>query len=96
LVQIPFNQASLGLSAGQAHERLATAYQAHPNIRVTAPGRETRFLSADALAHRDEVAIQITADPTGTRFVLTAIFCNLGKGAAGAAEQNLELMLNLA
>lgn len=95
LVQIPFAQSSLGLSAGQAYERLHAAYQCHPHIRVAAPGAETRFLAADALARRDEVAIQVTSDPTGARFVLTAQFCNLGKGAAGAAEKNLELMLNL-
>lgn len=49
--------------------------------------------SANKLAGSDEMEIYVTG--SGERCLLTAVFDNLGKGAAGAAVQNIELMLAL-
>lgn len=51
------------------------------------------FLSAAALSGRDDMAISVFGNES--RMVLTARFDNLGKGASGAAIQNMNLMLGL-
>lgn len=96
LVQIPFSREHLKLSFEQVVERLQLAYQDTPGVRVQAvePGR--RFLDAADLAGSNDVVIQVLTDVSRSRYVLTALFDNLGKGAAGAAVQNIELMLGLA
>lgn len=94
MVQIPFTREHLGLTYEQVLHRLQAAYQGKPRVQVSSepPGR---FLDGAALAGRDDVAIHVLTDASQSRFVLTAQYDNLGKGAAGAAEQNLELMLGL-
>ncbi len=51
------------------------------------------FLSAAACAGRDDM--QITVQGNADRILLIARFDNLGKGASGAAIQNMNLMLGL-
>ena len=52
---------------------------------------EGGFLSATALAGRDDM--QITVSGNDERILLTARFDNLGKGASGAAIQNMNILL---
>ena len=52
---------------------------------------EQGFLSAGALAGRDDM--EITVSGNAERILLTARFDNLGKGASGAAIQNMNLVL---
>ena len=54
---------------------------------------EGGFLSAAAMAGRDDMQISIAGN--GERLVLTARFDNLGKGASGAAIQNMNILLGL-
>lgn len=54
---------------------------------------ENGFLSAAALAGRDDMEISVHGN--AERLLLTARFDNLGKGASGAAVQNLNLTLGL-
>lgn len=54
---------------------------------------EQGFLSANALSGRDDM--QITVEGNDDRFLLVARFDNLGKGASGAAIQNMNIMLGL-
>lgn len=54
---------------------------------------EQGFLSANALSGRDDM--QITVQGNEDRFLLVARFDNLGKGASGAAIQNMNIMLGL-
>ena len=49
---------------------------------------------ANAMAGRD--ALTVLVDGTDEAVTLTALFDNLGKGASGAAVQNMNLMLGLA
>ena len=54
---------------------------------------EQGFMSAGALEKRDDM--QISVNGSEGRIVLTARFDNLGKGASGAAVQNLNLLLGV-
>ncbi len=52
---------------------------------------ESGFLSAAALSGRDDMQITVTGNED--RILLTARFDNLGKGASGAAIQNMNILL---
>jgi N-acetyl-gamma-glutamyl-phosphate reductase len=54
---------------------------------------ESGFLSANALSGRDDM--QVTVCGNEERILLVARFDNLGKGASGAAIQNMNIMLGL-
>ena len=54
---------------------------------------ENGFLSAAALAGRDDMQISVFGN--GDRITLVSRFDNLGKGASGAAIQNMNLVLGL-
>ena len=64
---------------------------AGPVVRFTDAADEAGFLSAAALSGRDDMQISVSGDPE--RVLLTARFDNLGKGASGAAIQNMNLLL---
>lgn len=53
---------------------------------------EAGFLSASALCGRDDMEISVSGNEE--RILLTARFDNLGKGASGAAIQNMNILLN--
>ncbi len=54
---------------------------------------EGGFLSAAALSGRDDMQLTITGN--SDRLLLTARFDNLGKGASGAAIQNMNILLGV-
>ena len=54
---------------------------------------EEGFLSANALSGRDDMQISINGNDE--RIILTARFDNLGKGASGAAIQNMNIVLGV-
>jgi N-acetyl-gamma-glutamyl-phosphate reductase len=54
---------------------------------------EGGFLSAGALSGRDD--LKISAYGNADRIILTARFDNLGKGASGAAIQNMNILLGV-
>ena len=54
---------------------------------------ESGFVSANALAGRDDMQLSVSGNEE--RMVLTARFDNLGKGASGAAIQNMNICLGL-
>ena len=63
----------------EAYRRL----YAGPVVHYVEGADEAGFLSAGALAGRDDMQISVSGDPE--RILLTARFDNLGKGASGAA-----------
>ena len=65
-----------------------------PVIRYREDADESGFLSAAAYAGRDDMEITVYGD--GERALLTARFDNLGKGASGAAIQNMNLLMGAA
>ncbi|MBR5751862.1 MAG: N-acetyl-gamma-glutamyl-phosphate reductase [Clostridia bacterium] len=62
-------------------------------IRFRADESEEGFLSASAMAGRDDMTVSVFG--SGERLILSARFDNLGKGASGAAIQNMNLILGL-
>ena len=62
-------------------------------VRFVRGAGESGFLSASALAERDDMELTVTGN--GDRILLVARYDNLGKGASGAAIQNMNLILGL-
>ena len=97
LVNIPLHQSQFARPV--ATEDIIAAYQrayaGMPLISVRGANGldEHNFLVAEALAGRDSMELFVFADKAASQFVLTARLDNLGKGAAGAAVQNMNIML---
>ena len=96
LVSIPLHLDTLP-GRPSAHD-LTEAWGAHyrdaPAIRVLPP-TESGKLEPEALNGTDAMELRAFAHPAHRQAVLVARLDNLGKGASGAAVQNLRLMLNL-
>ena len=69
------------------------AYYPGPLVHFDEAADESGFLSASAFAGRDDMQIIVTGNDE--RMLVTARCDNLGKGASGAAIQNLNLVLGL-
>ena len=77
----------------QVKECLAAYYAQAKLVRFCSAPDEQGFLSAAAYAGRD--SMQLAVFGNAERMVLTARFDNLGKGASGAAIQNMNIALGL-
>ena len=64
-----------------------------PVIHYAESADEGGFLSAAALAGRDDMQISVAGNDE--RLLLTARFDNLGKGASGAAIQNMNILMGV-
>jgi N-acetyl-gamma-glutamyl-phosphate reductase len=81
-----------GASLEDARSALLAAYAGEPFVHVLAPGRvpHTAATFGSNAAH-----LQCFADTDSGRLLVLAAIDNLGKGAAGQAVQNANLMLGL-
>lgn len=68
-------------------------YYPGPVVHFDAPADEDGFLSAAAFSGKDDM--QITVSGNDERILLVSRFDNLGKGASGAAIQNMNILLGL-
>ena len=95
LVSIPLHLDALPghVRASDLTDALAAHYAERSGVRVVQAG-ETR-LRPDTLAGTDTMELRVCADDAYGHAVLVARLDNLGKGASGAAVQNLRLMLGL-
>ncbi|TSE26780.1 N-acetyl-gamma-glutamyl-phosphate reductase [Tepidimonas sediminis] len=96
LVQLPLH---LDLLPGQVraadlHAALAAHYAGSAWVRVLPPSADGR-LDAVALAGQDHLELRVYGHDGHRHALLVARLDNLGKGASGAAVQNLRLMLGL-
>lgn len=91
-VTVPLHAAEV---RGNVTDLLAAyrAYYTDGVVRVVEGADEGGFLSAAALTGRDDMEITLTGNEE--RILLTARFDNLGKGASGAAIQNMNLLLGV-
>ncbi|WP_308720084.1 N-acetyl-gamma-glutamyl-phosphate reductase [Komagataeibacter xylinus] len=80
------------VSLADLHGVLAAHYAGSDRITVAEPCAK---LVADALAGTDRMELRVHGNEELGHAVLTARLDNLGKGASGAAIQNLALMLGL-
>lgn len=72
-------------------EELSDYYRDQPLIRVAPLNGDEPMLAANALAGKDTLTLIVCGNEK--RVTVTALFDNLGKGASGAAVQNMNLML---
>ncbi len=99
ITQVPLFQEDLQQPAtsAQIYELLAERYEAEPFVRVHLPGDTSSLdqgqLAPDALNDTNQLDLYVFG--SDERMLLTARFDNLGKGACGAAIQNLNLMLGI-
>ena len=76
-----------------AREVLRAAYDDEPFVHLLDPGQQPHTA---ATAGSNSAQLQVVTDQDSGRLVLTCTVDNLGKGAAGQAVQNANLMLGLA
>ena len=91
-VTVPLFGAQLAGSIDDVRAAYAAAYPG-PVVHYDAAADENGFLSAGALSGRDDMQISVSGNPE--RLLLTARFDNLGKGASGAAIQNMNILLGM-
>lgn len=101
LVQLPLHLDSLPAkpSAASLHAAFATHYAGSEFVKVIAMDDATVTsgkLDALALNNTNNLEIRVFANENARQALLVARLDNLGKGASGAAVQNLKLMLGLA
>jgi len=84
--------ARAGVGTAALRQALATAFAAEPFVAVLPDGQ---WPGTAAVAGSNGVHVQVAADPRSGRATVVAAIDNLGKGAAGQAIQNANLMLGL-
>ena len=78
------------------HDALAQHYAQSPDGWVSVqPSTDNGKLDATALNDTNKLEIRVFANEAHRHAVLIARLDNLGKGASGAAVQNLQLMLGV-
>jgi N-acetyl-gamma-glutamyl-phosphate reductase len=79
------------------HAVLANAYAGRPLVEVAGleESAAIKSLNAELLANTNAIKLFVFANETAGQARLVALLDNLGKGAAGAAVQNLNIMLGL-
>ncbi|MBR8460438.1 N-acetyl-gamma-glutamyl-phosphate reductase [Burkholderia dolosa] len=84
-----------GVNASTLHACLARHYAQATHVRVL-PLHESsvlKHLDPQALNGTNDMQLSVFHDAGHEQVLLSAVFDNLGKGASGAAVQNLDLML---
>ena len=78
-------------TAQDIHAKLADYYADQTMVNVMPFGGEEPVIYSDTMAGRDSLELIVCGHEEQT--IVTALFDNLGKGASGAAVQNMNLML---
>lgn len=78
-------------TAEDVSEMLARYYEGEALVQVLPYQKESAFLAANAMAGKDSLELVVSGHEE--QIIITAMFDNLGKGASGAAVQNMNLML---
>lgn len=81
------------VSKGNVAEIFRSRFQREALIQVTEPSEDQSILYGNEMAGRNDVKICVTGNDE--RISLTALYDNLGKGASGAAVQNMNIMLGI-
>ena len=98
VLTVPLHRALLpeACTLQRAHEVLAGHYAAQARVQVEAvrpADAAAMHLDPQALNGSDDLRLTVFGDARGEHLLLAAVLDNLGKGAAGAAVQNLDLVL---
>jgi N-acetyl-gamma-glutamyl-phosphate reductase len=103
LVNLPLHAAQLTKSVtGQdLHDCLAAHFDGPGLVRMAAAKANddallaNNLMAADGLVNADHMELSVFANPDNSQFWLLARLDNLGKGASGAAVQNMNIALGL-
>jgi N-acetyl-gamma-glutamyl-phosphate reductase len=99
IVEVPLHLRFLPArpSLADIHRRLADAYRDEAFVEVVGleAARATDTLDPEALNGTNRLRLHVFGNPQAGQARLVALLDNLGKGASGAAVQNLNLMLGL-
>ena len=82
-----------GFDSKKVWEALAAHYEGQKIVSVAPLGGDEGLIYASTLANKDTMRIIVTGHERQT--MVTALFDNLGKGASGAAIQNMNIMLGI-
>ena len=82
-----------GFNAEKVWNALAEHYEGQKIVSVAPLGGDESVIYASTLAGKDDLRLIVTGHENQT--MVTALFDNLGKGASGAAIQNMNIMLGL-
>ena len=82
-----------GFDSKKVWEALAEHYEGQKLVSVAPLGGDEGVIYASTLANKDTMRIIVTGHERQT--MVTALFDNLGKGASGAAIQNMNIMLGI-
>jgi N-acetyl-gamma-glutamyl-phosphate reductase len=96
LVSVPLHLDTLrgGVMPADLGDVLARYYLDCTHVRVVAPTADGK-LEPEALNDTNLLELRVYSNEKHSQVVLVALLDNLGKGASGAAVQNIELMLGL-
>jgi N-acetyl-gamma-glutamyl-phosphate reductase len=92
LATVTARPASSALAEAEVREVLQHAYAAEPFVQLLPAGRQPHTA---ATLGSNSVQLQAALDLSSGRVIVTSALDNLGKGAAGQAVQNANLMLGL-
>ena len=100
-VPLHYGQCSGTVNGQQLHDILAAHFAGQQFVSVRPLNdesalREGSFLEPEALNHTNRLELFVYANDAEQQAMLVARLDNLGKGASGAALQNMNLMLGLA
>ena len=82
-----------GFIAEKVWNALAEHYEGQRIVSVAPLGGDESVIYASTLAGKDSMRLIVTGHESQT--MVTALFDNLGKGASGAAIQNMNIMLGI-
>jgi N-acetyl-gamma-glutamyl-phosphate reductase len=93
VIEVPLHAAQLapGTTAEAIRAALADTFRDTPLVRVSV--EDVNLIRIEDDAGTDRMTLYVFADPSAGQFRLIATLDNLGKGASGAAVQNLNLMI---
>lgn len=96
LVEVPLHLSAMtgAGSADALRDRLSQAYAGSPIVRVLDDQPDELLLRA-SMTPTDTLTLRVFGAKDGSQARLVAVLDNLGKGASGAAVQNLNLMAGL-
>ncbi|WP_313615464.1 N-acetyl-gamma-glutamyl-phosphate reductase [Agrobacterium sp.] len=99
IVQVPLFAADLkdGTNIKTIHEALVAHYAGQDIVTVVSleDSKGLSRIDAEELAGKDTMKLFVFGTEGGEHINLVALLDNLGKGASGAAVQNMELMLSV-
>lgn len=89
-VALPASAAG-GLGAERIWKELTAWYEGCSLVQVAPLGAGGPMIAGNAMAGKDSLMLYVNGSEEQT--IITALFDNLGKGASGAAVENMNLML---